>query len=58
MDENTNVVGVNIGPSGDDLLRKLALVLLGPRQLADSTAEPQLLVGQLPPNLNVAVPNS
>ena len=56
MDENTNPAVANNGPSGDELLRKLALALLAPRYSGESHAEPQLLVGQLPPNLGFDVP--
>lgn len=57
MDENTNPAGAGGAPSGDDLLRKLALALLAPRYMgAESTAEPQLLVGELPPDLPFGIP--
>ena len=51
MDENTTSAAPN-----DDLLRKLALALLVPRYSGESYEEPQLLVGELPPDLPFEVP--
>lgn len=56
MDEST-IPNASDEPSGDDLLRKLALALLAPRFAhSEPTVEPQLLVGQLPPNLAFGIP--
>lgn len=51
MDENTTSAAPN-----DDLLRKLALALLVPRYSGESYEEPQLLVGELPPDLPFTLP--